>query len=84
MNLDVSNRIKIIKSTKGKYDFTFKERVLQECANSKEVIHFLKALQKQYEESPFYELLHGLKDHMSIGLRDLRTQEEIRYYTSDE
>lgn len=84
MYLDAINNIKIIKSTKGKDDLTFKEVVFQECKDSEEVILQLKALQKHFEGDPSYELLHGLKDHMSISFRYKATDEEIKFYASDE
>lgn len=84
MYLDAINNIKIIKSTKGKSDLTFKEVVVGECKDSDEVIVRLKALQKNFENNPSYEFLHGLKDHMSISFRDIMTDEEIRFYASDE
>lgn len=84
MYLDAINNIKIIKSTKGKSDLTFKEVVVGEFKDSDEVIVRLKALQKDFENNPSYEFLHGLKDHMSISFRDIMTDEEIRFYASDE
>lgn len=84
MYLDAINNLKIIKSTKGKNDLTFREIVVEECKDSDEVIVRLKALQKDFENNPAYEFLHGLKDHMSISFRDLITDEEIRFYASDE
>lgn len=84
MYLDAINNIKIIKSTKGKDDLTFKEVVFKECRDSEELILQLKLLQHHFESDPSYEFLHGLKDHMSISFRDIVTDEEIKFYASDE
>ncbi len=83
MYLDAVGKTKIIKSTKSKGELTFKEVVHKECEDSEEVILHLKALQKSFEENPAYELLHGLKDRMSICFRDKLTEEEICFYASD-
>ena len=83
MYLDIAQKVNIIKCTKAKHDLTFKEVIFQENVDSSDALKFLKTIQQSYLENVCYELLHGLKDHMSISFRDKYTKEEIRFYVSD-
>lgn len=77
-------KFNIIKSSKSKGEMTVKESHYQECQNSDEVLNLLKSLEREYQNNPRYELLHGVKDRLSICIRDVMTDEEICFYSTDE
>lgn len=83
MNLDIINKIKIIKRTTPKADTIIKEELYEECSNSDAVLLKLEQLQHMYSADPAFEILHGLEDHLSISFRHLDTQEEISFYSED-
>lgn len=84
MELDAIDKIKIIKSTKTKEDLIFKEEVFQECDNSEEVLRNLQLLQHNYANNPLYELVHGLRTHLSVCFRNIESEEIIRFYSTIE
>jgi hypothetical protein len=84
MYLDTIHRFKIIKSTKGKFDLTFNEVVYQECEDQDEVLYLLKSIQREYENNPCYQLLHGMNDRLSVCFRNTYNDEDVCFYSSDE
>ncbi|MFZ4262125.1 hypothetical protein ACFRAE_08780 [Sphingobacterium sp. HJSM2_6] len=82
MELDILNKLKIIKSIKNTSNGTVVESVYQLCSNSEDVLLKLKELQKAYEKNLCFEKLHGLNDHLSLSYRHLDSGDEIIFFTS--
>lgn len=83
MELDVIEKLKIIKSVQKKNSSKFEETVYFECCTSEEVLYRLEELQTIFEANPSFEKLHGLENHLSLSYRHLDTQDEIKFYASD-
>ncbi|WP_164112315.1 MULTISPECIES: hypothetical protein [Sphingobacterium] len=79
----INRNIKIIKSVEAPNKLTHTEVVFGEYSDDEEVLKALKELEYRYSESPIYERLHGLEDHLSISFRHRYSQEVVRYATED-
>ncbi|MFD1768314.1 hypothetical protein [Sphingobacterium suaedae] len=76
-------RIKIIKSVEDRHLGTFTEEVFKECDDDTDVLLTLKDIERHYSADPNFELLHGIRERLSISFRDLRSQQEVRFIVQD-
>lgn len=84
MEQALANRnIKIIKSVEAPDKLTHTEVLFGEYTDDEQVLEALRDLEIKYSESPVYEKLHGLEDHLSISFRHKDSHEVISYVTQD-
>ena len=84
MELDVINKLKIIKSVRKKQSCRFEETVYFECCSSEELMNRLAELETSFDANPSFERLHGLENHLSLSYRHRASQDEINFYAADE
>ncbi|HLS94902.1 MAG TPA: hypothetical protein VK017_05035 [Sphingobacterium sp.] len=76
-------RIKIVRSVEDRHLGTFSEEVYKECDDDQDVLIALREIERAYKADPNYELLHGIRERLSVSFRDRRSMQEIRFVVED-